>query len=1019
MWHPPLLTINRKAFPAFPRSCVVAAQMLIGLCALFMCAASNVLALDPNTSITQYMRDAWTTENGLPQTTVLSIIQTRDGYLWFGTVEGLVRFNGLEFTVFDPGNTPELTRGAISTLFEDQEGALWFGTGSSYAVGTKGNVLVRYKDGKFQSYTDGFAGDPVTAICGAREGGLWIGTLNGLYRFKDARFQAYSTTEGLFSNMVRAIYEDKNGTLWVGSDQGLNQFREGRFTALAPSSPLSQHRVRSIYEDVDGSLWIGTQGGGLVRLKDGQLTTYTTLDGLSDNDVMAVDGDRDGNLWVGTAHGRLNRWRDGKFADSLILTDGDVLAIYEDREGNLWVGTDSELNRLKDVKFTTYTTADGLLSDDIWGVYEDRQGSIWISTRKGLSQLKDGRIKSYTTRDGLIDDYVTQAYQDSTGAIWVGSRSGFSRFKDGKFTNFPRRDRSYLAVFHEDTRGNFWIGTVGGLNLFKDGEIKRYRFDDESKTSVVYAIEEDGEEALWLGTNIGLVRFEDDKFTPYPVPDAAKVDFINTITRDDDGTLWLGTNVGGLLRFKDGRFTRYTTREGLFDNLVFRILDDGLGYLWMSCNKGVFRVSKRELVDFADGKITSINSTSYGAADGMKSRECNGENTGWKSRDGKLWFPTIKGVAVVDPARIRRSTTPPPVSIEQASADDQALNPKEQIQLAPGTRKIEFHYAGLSLVAPEKVRYKYKLEGFDKDWVEAGTRRAAYYTNLPAGSYKFQVIAANNDGVWNLEGASLMFVVRAPFWQRWWFWLVCGGAVAAVVFIIYRTRISQLRQKQAAQEAFARQLIESQEQERKRIAAELHDSLGQNLLIIKNQAVLASLTNLDVAAVRSKLDEISVISSQAIEEVRQIAHNLRPHHLDNLGLTKSLEEMTERVEGSSSIRFLCDIAQLGGALPKEDEISLYRIVQEAINNIVKHSAATRARVEALRDEQGISVIIADNGKGFDAKAASAARGGFGLAGMAERVRMIGGTYSVESIPGAGTTITVHLPSRGARKENGA
>lgn len=1022
MWLLPPHTRKRRAFPAFPHPpALVVARMLLGLCALIVCAATDALALDPQTSITQYLHNVWTTDNGLPQSNVLSIKQTRDGYLWASTVEGLVRFNGLDFVIFNPSNTPEMPEPSTASFFEDGEGALWFGTGSLYDVGTKDNALIRYKDGKFTSYADGFNGDAILAICPAREGGLWVGTAaSGVYRFKDGHFQGYTTRDGLSDNSVRAVLEDRNGTLWVGSHHGLDRFGDGRFSAVDPLGSLAQDTVRVIYEDTDDSLLLGTLSHGLIRLKDGQATTYTTRDGLYSNAVKALYRDRDGNLWVGTEHGRLHRFRDGKVVDSLSLSEGDVLAIYEDREGCLWVATDQGLNKFKDVMFTSYTAADGVIDHDIWGIYEDREGNIWISTRERLVRLNNGKSTVYTTEDGLLDNYVGQAYQDSTGAIWVGSRHGLNRFKGGRIESFPRNQGAFWSVFHEDAGGSLWIGNVKGLSRFKDGEFFDYPFDDKYQAPLVWDIKDAGGGALWLATNVGLLRFKDEQFTLYS-PDPAKVEYVDSINIDTDGTLWLGTIGGGLLRFKDGRFTRYTVKQGLSNNTAYLVLDDGLGYLWMDCSVGIFRVSKQELTDFADGKIFAVNSTLYDTADGMRSRECSGQNNGLKSRDGRLWFPTLKGVAVVDPAHtVRPNTIPPPVTIEQASADDVALNPREETQLQPGTRKVEFHYAGLSLVSPEKVKYRYKLEGFDRDWVEAGTRRAAYYTNLPAGSYTFRVIAANNDGVWNMEGAGLTFIVRAPFWQRWWFWLLCGTAVAAVAFFIYRTRVAQLKRRQAAQEAFSRQLIESQEQERKRIAAELHDSLGQNLLIIKNQAVLASLTSRDVIAAKGKLDEISAVTSQAIEEVRQIAHNLRPHHLDNLGLTKSLEAMIEKVESSSRINFTYDIAQLDGALPKENEISLYRIVQEAINNIVKHSAATRARIDVVRDEQNISVMITDNGKGFDVKAtANAARGGFGLTGMAERVRMIGGTYHVESVPGVGTTVNVSLKSHGNGKENGA
>jgi ligand-binding sensor domain-containing protein/signal transduction histidine kinase len=979
---------------------------------VLLCAASNALALDPNKLLTQYMRDAWTTASGLPQNAAFSIVQTRDGYLWFGTLEGLVRFDGLEFTVYDSANTPEMPNANITALYEDHEGALWIAPGGLYSPPAKGNTLLCYKDGKFQPYTeqDGYPGDPAMAICGAREGGLWIATSKGLCRFKDGRFHSYTTKDGLSGDSILSLYEDREGTIWIGTNHGLNQYKDGRFIAFDPHSPLSQQAVKAIHEGKDGSHWIGTPSG-LSRLKDGQLTNYTTKDGLPENEVMAINEDRDGNLWLGTAHGHLTRWRDGKFSESLNLADDPVWSIYEDKEGSLWVGTyTGGLHRLRDGKFTTYTTVEGLLSDSTWGVFEDNEGNVWISTSKGLNQIRDGQMKSYTRKDGLLETGVSKVYQDSQGSLWVGTTAGLNQFKDGKFIGFrfPGGENSFVAALHEDAKGNLWVGTTKGLFRYDHGEFKKYVFKYDMPGSLVNSIYEDKDGALWLGTSAGLFRFKDEKFTHYPVPDVSPVDLIATILPDDDGALWLGTGSNGLLRFKDGQFTRYTAREGLFNNSVFIIFDDGRGDLWMGCSKGVFRVSKRELLDFADGKIRSINSASYGTADGMKSRELTAFDAGWKTRDGRLWFPTVKGVAVIDPSRLKLNTNLPPVYIKQALADGQAANLNEQIEIKPGTRNVEFHYAGLSLLAPESVKYKYHLEGFDKDWLDAGARRVAYYTNLPPGEYEFRVIAANNDDMWNMEGASIRLTVRAPFWKRWWFLLAAGGAVAAVALFIFRARISQLRKKQAAQEAFSRKLIASQEQERKRLAVELHDGLGQSLVIIKNRALMSLNKPEDHERARTQIEEISEAASAALQEIREIAASLHPYQLDRFGLVSALEEMIARLAASSPVQFSHEIAPIDGQLSKEAQINLYRIVQESLNNIVKHAQASAAKI-TLKQEAGVlRLLIEDNGKGFDAAALAERTRGLGLTGIAERARVLGGRSEIHSVPGQGTTIRLEM-----------
>lgn len=983
----------------------------VGLC-LLLGLANEAQALDPSKRLTQYMREAWTTANGLPQNAAFSILQTRDGYLWFGTLEGLVRFDGLEFTVFDPSNTPRLPYPNVAALYEDQEGMLWVATGGSYSPRPRGNVLLRYLDGKFQSFTesDGYPGYAAHAIRGARDGGLWIGMGHGLCRFKEGVFHLYSTKDGLSGNNILSICEDREGTLWIATDHGVNRYKDGRFYAFEPNSPLARWQAKAIREAADGSIWVGTRGG-LVRFKDGQATHYTMKDGMPENEVMTVYEDRDRNLWVGTEHGYLLRWRDGKFSASLNLADDPIWSIYESREGSLWVGSfTGGLHRLKDGKFTAYTTVEGLLSDSTWGVFEDSEGNIWVSTSKGLNRISNGKITSYTSKDGLLETGASKVYQDRQGRLWIGTTAGLNCFKDGHLVGyrFPKGEEGFVTAIHEDAAGTLWVGSVRGLFKFQEGKLTLYLNRNEAHGAFVNAIYEAPDGAFWLGTNNGLYRFEHEQLTAYPTPDASSADVISSIVPDDEGGLWLGTDRNGLLRFRDGQFVRCTTRDGLFNNSITTILDDGLGRFWIGCNKGVFSVSKQALRDFADGKIAAIISTAYDTADGLKNRETTDPSTGWKSRDGRLWFSTVQGVAVIDPARLQLNTIVPPVYIRQSLADGRAASLDDLIQIAPGTRSVEFQYTGLSLLAPESVRYRYRLEGFDRDWVEAGSRRAAYYTNLPAGQYTFRVIAANNDGLWNMEGASLRVVVNAPFWRRAWFWLAVGVIVVGIIAFIYRARIAQLKKRQAAQEAFSRQLIASQEQERKRLAVELHDSLGQSLVIIKNRALMSLNKPEDHERALTQIEEISEAASGALQEIREIAASLHPYQLDRFGLVNALEEMIARLAASSPIQVSRDIDPIDGELSKEAQINLYRIVQESLNNIVKHAEASAVRVSLKREANVLRLLIEDNGKGFQAEAIAGKKTGLGLTGIAERARVLGGKSEIHSTPGQGTSVRLEM-----------
>lgn len=477
--------------------------------------------------------------------------------------------------------------------------------------------------------------------------------------------------------------------------------------------------------------------------------------------------------------------------------------------------------------------------------------------------------------------------------------------------------------------------------------------------------------------------------------------------------MWIGTYDGGLNRFKGGRFTSYTTKEGMFSNGVFAILEDAHGTFWMSSNQGIYRVRKQQLNDFAEGRITKINSVSYGKADGMLSTECNGarQPSAIKTRDGRLWFPTFNGVAVVNPEAVTFNDVEPPVLIENLILDREDLDLRGPIVIKPGQADLAIQYTALSFIKPEHIQFKYKLEGLDADWIDAGSRRTAYYPHLPAGEYVFRVLAANSDGVWSEEGATIKITVIPPFWQRWWFMLVASASLVAIVALLFRARLKRLQRAQSAQENFSRQLISSQENERKRIAAELHDSLGQNLMVIKNWTTMAKRHLEPESLARQPLEEIASSVTASIEEVREIAYNLRPYTLDEIGLTEAIHSMIERVAESSGIQFTTELDSVDGLFSGEAETSLYRIVQESVNNIVKHSQATAAAVSIRRGSQDITIVIKDDGRGFELEQVMNKKDrGFGLTGISERVRLLGGRETIQSAPGAGTTITITLDS---------
>ncbi|PYP89293.1 MAG: hypothetical protein DMF61_03500 [Blastocatellia bacterium AA13] len=758
------------------------------------------LALDPRKAVTQYGHDFWQTEHGLPQNSVNAIAQTRDGYLWFGTQEGLVRFDGVRFTVFDIKNTKELKSSYITALFEDDSGSLW--------IGTNGGGLTKLRNGVFTTYntTDGLAGQELRTISGGRDGDIWIGTAGrGLNRFKDGRFTTYTTRDGLSSNDVLAVYEDSDKTLWIGTEGGgLNRLKNGVFTVVTTKQGLESNVVMSLCGDRNGNLWIGTRGGGLNRFSGGQFTNYTIKDGLSSDSIMALREDRDGNLWIGTDGGGLNRFRGGAFSAFTTkegLPSDIVGSLYEDQEGSLWVGTNGGgLNRLKDAKFLTYTTLEGLVHNRVRPIYEANDGSIWIGTQGGgLSHLKDGSFTSTTSRTGLASNDVRAIYESRDGSLWIGSSGGLNRLKNGVFTTYKTKNglvNDYVRALNEDREGNLWIGTNSGLNRFKDGVFTTYTTKEGLTNNFIRIIYQARDGSIWIGTSSGLNRFKDGKLTSIAGIDGL-ADTVLSLYEDSDNTLWIGTGQAGLRRLRDGKLEVFTTKDGLFDDSQYTILEDEQANLWMSCNKGVYRVSKRDLDDFAMRKISSIRSISYGVPDGMKSNECNAASPGgYKTRDGRLWFATIKGVAVIDPSNIAMNSLAPPVAIEEIVVDKNVIRPGEPNRLSAGSQSFEFHYTALSLLAPGKVLFKCKLEGFDKDWIEAGPRRVAYYTNISPGKYRFRVMACNNDGVWNEAGSALDFYLQPHFYQTYWFYGLCGFGVIVAGLGTFNIRIKRLKSRE-------------------------------------------------------------------------------------------------------------------------------------------------------------------------------------------------------------------------------
>ena len=1004
--------VNAETLPSFGRVTAYSmhssdlinkpAASIFGLVLILLCGAVQAPALDPERDLFQFNQQLWLGENGLPQNTIHSVTQGKDGYIWIATEEGLARFDGIRFAVFDKQNTPQLQSNNVRVLLEDRRGDLWIGTADG---------LVQMRDGKFTTYTtqQGLPGNVIDSLYQDHHDVLWIATSAGMVSFSNGVFTP--SQPDLPKDRIQALFEDREGALWIGSPAGLARTKDGTVTRFTKQDGLANDNVVSINEDRQGRLWVGTLDG-LSCLEGKHFVTYTTRDGLANNRIISLAVDAEDSVWIGTAGG-LSRFTNQRFSgfragDS--LANEIILSIFEDREGSLWIGTESGgLHLLKNKKFTTYTTREGLGSDLVKSIYEDRKGSIWIGTNGGgLSLLKDGKFTTYTTADGLSSNVVLAVFGDLEGNIWAGTPDGLNRFKDGKFKTFTSADglaNDLVRSIFADHAGNLWIGTLGGLARMRGDRFDVYTTADGLPNNFVGTIYEDRQGDIWIGTLGGLSKFRDEKFTNYTTRDGLSSDVVISLHEDGEGSLWIGTSGGGLNRLKQGKFVSYTTRNGLPDDVVYSILEDRQNALWVSSNKGIFRLSKNDLDDFANGKANSISPVLYGTADGMITRECSGGGhpAGWRGADGRLWLATIKGVAMIDPERIKSNDQPPPVSIEQVRVDDESITPAQPIELAPGKSRFDFYYTALSFVAPEKVRFKYKLEGFDKDWVDGGTRRIAYYTNLRPGRYTFRVIASNNDGLWSPTGAAFELYLRPHFYQTLWFYALCILSLAFLGWQFYRFRLKQVEAQFAAVLA-----------ERNRIAREIHDNLAQEMLGISVQLeVVARTMPASAELAKTHLDRVRMLVRHGIAEARRYVWDLRSQALDKDDLPAALSETARRLTADSALQAKVEVTGTFRPLSDLIEGNLLRIGQEAINNAVRHAQARHILVNLKFDAKRVQLSVQDDGHGFDyqeSKNGDAKH--FGLLGMQERAVRIGGTLKVNSRAGEGTEVVVDAPISG-------
>jgi ligand-binding sensor domain-containing protein/signal transduction histidine kinase len=1037
-------------------------------CSLFLLwavAATALHAAAPPHWLDQYGRKVWHTENGLPQNTVRAILQTRDGYLWIGTEEGLARFNGSDFVLFNSTNTPQLHSNLIQSLRQSSNGDLWISTTNGLLVyrnrsflrldpqaGLPSSVvyfvhqdprgrlwvstaaglcllrenhcqpvagaLVVQSEDRLADAPDGSlwlasgsqlvhldatsltriqtiespAGAEITAVATDPGGSLLLGTTEGLKSYRAGVLSPISIPGEPRPLEIKAILRARDGTLWIGTSRGLAHGQAGQYTMvpLQTSDAAPQH-VETLFEDSAGALWIGT-GRGLMRLAQGQLTAFRNGDPLAGNPILAHFEDRDGTLWLGTELDGLTALHLQTFTTYTTangLSADAVRSVLQDKSGNIWVGTDGGgLNLRTPDGFTALTTRNGLSSNVILSLASSPDGTLWAGTPTGLNRIQPiagttrSSIRTFTTSDGLADDFIRSLCVDGNGAVWIGTRHGLTRYAANQFTSFSTPASGSEAGLGSDLigamalrhNGDLVIATSGGLTLLHNGRFHNFTTRDGLPGNIVTAI------------------FESE-------PESGA----------EDETLWLGTNGSGLTRFRNNTFAAVPSAR--LPRVIYGLLEDAQHHLWISSRGGLSRVNLHDLQSSIAAHSDAFNVTAFDTSDGLRIGEVSGGGhpAAWRMKDGTLWFATSRGVSMTDPIALIHPQPPLPAAIEDVLIDGQSVgsNPSSEadssLVLPPGKHRIEFRYVGLNFLAPQKVRYRYKLEGFDRDWIDAGRQRAAFYTNLSPGRYRFRVAAANNDGIWSEAGTSTPLRIRPFLYQTLWFYALLLCLAAAAAYVVYRLRVRRVEL------VFASVLSE-----RNRIAREIHDTLAQGIVGISlHLEMLSRLLPASADQAREHLDATKGLVRQSLADARSSIWELRSQESasDPEDLPARAGKMLRQLTGSSSTQ--ADILVTGTyrPLPRPVEDELLRIAQEATTNSLRHAECSHIRVELRYAMRLLRLEIRDNGVGLKLNPDSAAGGSmghYGIQGMKERAARIGATFAVSAQNEGGTLVAVDL-----------
>jgi len=968
--------------------------------------------------MSQYAHTAWKVREGFGNGEIISIAQTPDGYLWLGTWFGLLRFDGVRNVPWQPPVNQPLPSSKIYSLLATRDGTLWIGTL---------NGLASWKDGKLTQYAE-LAGHYIYKILEDHEGTVWASgltvTVGRLCAIRDGNVQCYGE-DGSLGRGASNLYEDSKGNLWAAVDNGVWRWRPG--PPAFYSMPDGPYPIDALGEDADGALLLGWNSG-LYRLIDGKSEAYPLPGPRRQFRAERILRDRDGGLWIGTfSHGLLHvhGGRTDIFAESDGLSGERIHSLFEDREGNIWVATINGLDRFRNFGVATLTSSQGLSSAIVGSVLADRDGSVWLGTFAGLNRWHDGQVtiphSGSAKRDGKLNKQNPHSlFQDDRGRIWISTAREFGYLEDGRFISVSAFSKGPVLSIAQDNAGNLWLAneTLGLLRVSPRNEVRQIPWANlgHKDHASVLAIDP-SHDGLWIGFYLGgIAYFSDGKIrASYTTADGLGEGRVGGFLFDQGGTLWVATE-GGLSRLKDGRVTTMTSKNGLRCDTVNWVMkdDDHAFWLYMAC--GLVRIARSELDAWVSDTKRTVRATIFDSSDGVRSLAAGGHFSPQvaRSADGRIWFLPWDGVSVVNPRELHFNKLLPPVHIEQITADHQTYDATSasngKVQLPARVRDLEIDYTALSLVAPEKVLFRYKLEGFDREWQEAGTRRQAFYTNLSPRSYTFRVMACNNSGVWNEAGALLNFSVAPAYYQTLWFRLSCVVVFLAVLAGLYRLRVRQLAHQ-------FNMRLEERVSERTRIARELHDTLLQSFqgVLLKFTAITYLFPDRPAEAHRT-LKTVIEQARSAIAEGRDAVQGLRSSSAIADDLAGAISTVGEELAGNHTERNSPGFHVRVEGKPRNlapligDEV--YRIAVEALRNAYQHANAQRIEVEIRYDQRQLRLRVRDNGRGIDPKvlAGGGREGHYGMRGMYERAKLVGGKLAVWSELDSGTETELTVPA---------